>query len=119
MFFLLLAGALLVSLLPLPFKIFSALFAIAAIVYGIRYMIAGAQARGGRNWLTLGILGLLACGYLLLGALGTAVMWPVQAEYEECSRSAVTQKASADCAADYESNIKSWFERVTGQPYPG
>ncbi|MYM20018.1 hypothetical protein GSY69_08590 [Brevibacterium sp. 5221] len=118
-FFLLIAAAMLVSLLPLPLKLAAAAFAVAAVVFGIRYMVAGARAGRGGRWLLMGVLGLLACGYLLLGTAGTAILWPVQSQYEECSRAALTQRAGIDCSVSYEADVKSWFERLTGQPYPG
>lgn len=113
----LLALGLIVSLFPLPFSLFAGLFAIAAIVYAIRYMIAGAGTNG--RWLAFGIAGVLVSGYVVLGSLSTAITWPIQSKFQDCTASALTQRASVDCQADYESDVKSWFEKTTGQKYPG
>lgn len=112
-------GALLASTFPLPYRMAAGVLAILALVWVVRYFIAGARTKKKGNWIVLGILAALSCLYLLLTTLGTIAIWPVQAQYETCIREAITEQASVGCTAEYNSGLSTWFEEMTGQPYPG
>jgi hypothetical protein len=77
------------------------------------------RSRPGGNWIFLGSLAGVGCLYILLTTLGTMAIWPVQAAYEDCVRAAVTQQAAIDCTTEYNEGLRTWFEDMTGQPYPG
>ncbi|RBP63686.1 hypothetical protein DFO66_109118 [Brevibacterium sanguinis] len=99
---------------PLPFKLAAIGFAIAAVVWSVRYIRAVVRARQRRN-MSLGILGGLLSVYLIFSALSSVVLWPVQSAYEECLRDAITQQAQLSCSSEYQSGLSSWFKQVTGQ----
>lgn len=99
---------------PLPFKLAAAGFAIAAIVWAVRYIVAVVRAKQRRN-ISLGILGGLLSVYLVLSTLSSVVLWPVQSTYEQCVRDAITQQAELTCASGYEEGLSSWFTQITGQ----
>ncbi|WP_236866650.1 hypothetical protein [Brevibacterium daeguense] len=80
---------------------------------------SSSRSRPGGNWIFLGSLAGIGCLYILLTTLATMAIWPVQAEYEDCVRAAVTQQAAIDCTTDYNEGLSTWFEEMTGQPYPG
>ena len=103
---------------PLPFKLAAIAFAIAAIVWSIRYIIAVVRAKQKRN-MSLGILGGLLSLYLIFSTLSSVVLWPVQSKYEECVRDAITQQAQLSCTTDYQTSLGDWFKQLTGQDLPG
>ncbi|MGW9004634.1 hypothetical protein [Brevibacterium casei] len=111
---LLVLAAVLTFTYPLPFKLAAAGFAIAAIVWSVRYIIAVVRAKQKRS-ISLGVLGGLLSVYLVFSTLSSVVLWPVQSSYEECVRDAITQQAELKCASDYEDGLRSWFKQITGQ----
>ncbi|WP_051297911.1 hypothetical protein [Brevibacterium album] len=115
---LLLAGAVLTSLLPLPFVIVSGALALAAIVCAVMSIVAGVRAGQAPQALVTGIIGLLIAGYVLISAVATAAIWPIRQEFEECIAHAITEQAQATCQSEYGTGVADWFESVTGQPLP-
>ncbi len=111
---LLVLAAVLTFTYPLPFKLAAAGFAIAAIVWSIRYIIAVVRAKQRRS-ISLGVLGGLLSIYLIFSTMSSVVLWPVQTAYEECVRDAITQQAELTCASDYETGLGDWFQQITGQ----
>lgn len=99
---------------PLPFKLAAIGFAIAAIVWAVRYIVAVVKAKQKRS-MSLGILGGLLSVYLIFSTLSSVVLWPVQSKYEECVRDAITQQAQLTCTTDYQNGMGDWFKQVTGQ----
>lgn len=111
---LLVLAAVLTFTYPLPFKLAAAGFAIAAIVWSVRYIIAVVRAKQKRS-ISLGVLGGLLSLYLVFSTLSSVVLWPVQSAYEECVRDAITQQAELACASEYEDGLGTWFKQITGQ----
>ncbi|MCD1284263.1 MULTISPECIES: hypothetical protein [unclassified Brevibacterium] len=99
---------------PLPFKLAAIAFAIAAVVWSIRYIIAVVKTKQKRN-MSLGILGGLLSIYLIFSTMSSVVLWPVQTKYEECVRDAITQQAQLSCTSDYQTGLGDWFKQITGQ----
>jgi len=99
---------------PLPFKLAAIAFAIAAVVWSIRYIIAVVKTKQKRN-MSLGILGGLLSIYLIFSTMSSVVLWPVQTKYEECVRDAITQQAQLSCTSDYQTGLGEWFKQITGQ----
>lgn len=111
---LLVLAAVLTFTYPLPFKLAAAGFAVAAIVWSVRYIIAVVRAKQRRS-ISLGILGGLLSLYLIFSTLSSVVLWPIQTKYEECVRDAITQQAELSCASGYEEGLGAWFKQITGQ----
>lgn len=99
---------------PLPFKLAAIAFAIAAVVWSIRYIIAVVKTKQKRN-MSLGILGGLLSIYLIFSTMSSVVLWPVQTKYEECVRDAITEQAQLSCTSEYQTGLGDWFEQITGQ----
>ncbi|GAA1866225.1 hypothetical protein [Brevibacterium marinum] len=99
---------------PLPFKLAAIAFAVAAVVWSIRYIIAVVRTKQKRN-MSLGILGGLLSIYLIFSTLSSVVLWPVQSKYEECVRDAITQQAQLSCTTEYQTGLGDWFKQLTGQ----
>ncbi|WP_291798721.1 MULTISPECIES: hypothetical protein [Brevibacterium] len=116
---LLLAGAVLTSLLPLPFVIVSGVLAVAAIVCAVMSIVAGVRAGNAAQAIVTGVIGILVAGYVLVSAASTAAIWPLRQEFEDCVSHALTEQAQATCQNDYSSGVADWFEKLTGQPLPG
>lgn len=102
---------------PLPFKVAAIAFAIAAVVWAVRYIIAVVRTKQKRN-MSLGILGGLLAIYLIFSTLSSVVLWPVQSKYEECVRDAITQQAQLSCTTEYQTGLGDWFKQLTGQELP-
>lgn len=99
---------------PLPFKVAAIGFAVVAIIWAIRYIVAVVRAKQRRS-MSLGILGGLLSVYLIFSTLSSVVLWPVQSTYETCVRDAITQQAQLMCTNEYQSGLSGWFKQVTGQ----
>ena len=97
-----------------PFFLVALRFAVAAIVWSVRYIIAVVRAKQRRS-ISLGILGGLLSLYLIFSTLSSVVLWPIQTKYEECVRDAITQQAELSCASGYEEGLSAWFKQITGQ----
>ena len=98
----------------LPFKLAAIGFAIAAVVWSVKYIVAVVKTKQRRN-MSLGILGGLLSIYLIFSTMSSVVLWPVQSKYEECLRDAITQQAQLSCSSEYQSGLGDWFKQVTGQ----
>ncbi|MCT1658093.1 hypothetical protein [Brevibacterium luteolum] len=111
-FTLLLGAALLSSLYPLPAKLFSGVFAIAALVWAVRYFIAGVRSKQAGGWVIMGVLGALAAGWMILQAIGMAVLYPQQKAYEDCVASALTEQAAVECQSEHRSQLTKMLEEL-------
>ncbi|WP_210605010.1 hypothetical protein [Brevibacterium oceani] len=98
----------------LPFKLAAVGFAIAAIVWSVKYIVAVVKTKQRRN-MSLGILGGLLSLYLIFSTMSSVILWPVQSKYEECLRDAITQQAQLSCTSEYQTGLGDWFKQITGQ----
>lgn len=113
-FSLLLLASLLTSALPLPWQAASLGFVVAALVVGVRALVAVWRA---------GIRGVLV-PMLMIGLAFTAVMsialatllalWPVQLARQECLAGALTIAATDACQAGYTDAVKDRFSVLGG-----
>nr|BFF06934.1 hypothetical protein GCM10023233_19030 [Brevibacterium otitidis] len=111
-FTLLLGASLLASLYPLPAKLFSGVFALTALVWAVRYFLAGLRTRRTGSWVVMGIFGALASGWMILQTIGMAVVYPQQKAYEECLASAVTEQASVECQSEHRAQLTKMIEEL-------
>lgn len=115
----LLAGAILCSMLSLPLVIVSGVLALAAMVCAVVCLIAGIRARQVAQAIITGVIGFIVAGYVLVSAISTVLIWDIRADFETCMADAITEQATAVCQNDYNTQVGDWFERLTGQPLPG
>uniref|UniRef100_UPI0028E7961D hypothetical protein n=1 Tax=uncultured Cellulomonas sp. TaxID=189682 RepID=UPI0028E7961D len=108
LFGVLVLSSVLVATLPLPWQAAAFLFAVPAVVVGLRALVVATRAR------TRGLVPLLAVGgvvallwTLFLG--GIALQWPAVLERQECLEGALTVTATSACELQYEQHV----ERLT------
>ncbi|SMY12474.1 hypothetical protein BJEO58_02070 [Brevibacterium jeotgali] len=115
----LLAGAILCSMLSLPLVIVSGVLALGAMVCAVICLVAGIRAGQVAQAIVTGIIGFIVAGYVLVSAISTVFIWDIRADFEACMADSITEQATAVCQNDYNEQVGDWFERLTGQPLPG
>lgn len=104
-FGLLFLSALLVSSLTLPWQAASILFALAAVVEGIR-ALRSVWAAGLRGALVpMLMVGVGAALMLTMATVGMVALWPIQMEHQNCVQSALTISAKEQCEQDYSTRL--------------
>ncbi|WP_182111953.1 hypothetical protein [Actinotalea sp. JY-7876] len=111
-FGLLLLATLVVTSLPLPWQAAAVGFAVAAVVVGIRALMA--VWRAGLRGAVVPLLGLgIGFSAVMVLSLGTMLaLWPLQVELEQCRRDALTISAQDRCQAEYEQSLRDVLERA-------
>lgn len=109
LFGVLLVASVLVSALPLPWRVAALVLAVGAAVAGVRALVAASRAR-----LAGGLVPMLAVGVALTLLLATSTLqtvlpWSVQVEREDCLRGALTHSAQAGCEQDYQDSVQDWL----------
>ncbi|SMX87782.1 hypothetical protein BSP109_02234 [Brevibacterium sp. Mu109] len=115
----LLAGAILCSMLSLPLVIVSGVLALGAMVCAVICLVAGIRAGQVAQAIVTGVIGFIVAGYVLVSAISTVLIWDIRADFEACMADSITEQATAVCQNDYNTQVGDWFERLTGQPMPG
>jgi len=105
---LLMLATLLASSLPLPWKAATAVIALATAVVSIVGLVKVVRAGMPGTYRITFVLGLITSGFFLLTSLAQIVFWPVTAEFEACTRTAVTQSAQESCAKDYSDQLMQY-----------
>jgi hypothetical protein len=108
-----LVAGVLVTLLPLPWRVASIAFLVGAVVTGVRALRAVLRSplRGGLPAMLAA--GLLLTGMVLVGSLGSLATWPVDADRQACLDGALTRTAQATCERDYQDGLDDLTERLT------
>ncbi|MDO5661156.1 MAG: hypothetical protein Q4G40_00530 [Brachybacterium sp.] len=109
-----LLGAWLCMMAPLPWTLGMGVFALAAIVFLIRMVIAAWALQ--RRFAAIGslVVGVPACLLLLAATTVTAVFYGPMAELEQCQRTAITERAKSSCQAQAEENMSDWLRDFAG-----
>ncbi|HEY3436375.1 MAG TPA: hypothetical protein VGK35_01690 [Actinotalea sp.] len=105
-FALLMLASLVTAPLPLPWQIGSLAFSVAAVVMGVRALIAVRRAG-----IKGAVLPAVTAGLLLAAALSgfaalTLALWPQQSAYQQCRTDALTISAREACDADYVRSLR-------------
>lgn len=100
-------GALVTTALPLPGPAFGAVLAVAALVTGIRALVAVLSAGLQRSLLPVVAVGLALALLYLVSSLGVIATWPIQQERQDCLARALTVSARDACEEDYREAIES------------
>jgi hypothetical protein len=103
-----LLASILVSTLPLPWRVATVAFLAGATVTGVRALMAVSRARLRGGLLPLLTVGLVMTGVLATATLGSLAMWSVDADRQECLAGALTQTAQAACEQQYQDAITRW-----------
>jgi len=114
----LMLATLLVSSLPLPWQAAALLFAIAALVEGIRGL-RSAWTAGVRGALVpMLVMGIAASSLLTVGTAGMIALWPIQMERQTCLRDALTISSQEQCENAYQASLDSLRSRLSGTTTP-
>ncbi|MBD8078279.1 hypothetical protein [Cellulosimicrobium arenosum] len=113
-FGLLLLVVVVVGTMPFPWRDVALLAAVAAIVAGVRAIVAARRART-RPLLVVALsLGLALSATIVLQSITSLLLWDVEAAYQECLDGAITVDATARCDAERTQGIEDWTTRLGG-----
>jgi hypothetical protein len=106
-FGLLMLSALLVSSLTLPWQAASLMFAVAALVQGVRALRSAWTAGLRGALLPMLMVGIGGASMLVVGTIATLALWPVQMERQTCLHGALTISAQDGCDVAYRNSLDS------------
>ncbi|MBX9243917.1 hypothetical protein ICW40_03735 [Actinotalea ferrariae] len=113
-FGLLVLATIVVAPLALPGQVASLLLAVAAVVVGIRALLA--VVRAGMRGVLVPLLG-LGLGFALIMVLSLATMlalWPLQEELRQCLGDALTIAAQDQCQVEFQRSLEERLGAPTG-----
>lgn len=106
-----LAGAVVLSFLPLPWCVVGFPFAVAAVVFGIASMIAMRHGSSMGLW-TVVVVGFLMAGSFTLDYTLMTFLFRETLDYQDCLSRAITTTAKDRCMDEYEEaarvRLESW-----------
>lgn len=119
LFLILLLGLIIVSQLPLPFRLGGFVLSLAIGWVGIQLLIGmAALGRAGtsvRGWPSV-IIGLVLAGVLTLILALQAVLYPVTADHERCLSEANTLRAKDACERSYRERLDELTRDFRNRP---
>lgn len=101
---------LLSSNLPLPWQIIATVSFLAAIIAGVRALIALWKAHVRGAVLPMLVMGLSMSGILLASSVTLLALWPVQMERQDCLHRAITVAAQEQCETAFEDDLKKMLQ---------
>lgn len=112
----LLLAALATTTLPLPLRVGSMVFTVAAIVVGARALVLTRRTTA-REQLSLVLMFGIAFSVLTgMSMLGTFILWPVEMAHQECLSRAVTIGATDRCERIYEDAVQARLDGLIHRP---
>lgn len=116
LFLILLLGLIIVSQLPLPFRLGGFVLALGIGWVGISLLIGmSALSRSGatvRGWPSV-IIGLALAGLLTVLLIGQAIVYPITVDQERCLSGANTLKAKDTCDRIYQERLRKLTDGFT------
>lgn len=112
-FGLLMLASMVTSSLPLPWQAAALVFAVAAVVVGVRALRAVwvSGLRGGLLVIVSVLLGLAGMTTVSLATM--LALWPLQMERQECLHGALTIAAEERCNDAYDDALRSRLNQMT------
>jgi hypothetical protein len=112
-----LLATLLVSFLPLPWRLSGLAFGMVALWSGVRLLRDLSRLRRlGRPvggfvgvWLGIGL-----CAFVMLGYLSEAVLYPMVSDLDRCQAGAVTHLAADQCQQTFDQRVQEIANRLQG-----
>ncbi|MFN8077818.1 MAG: hypothetical protein U0Q15_20695 [Kineosporiaceae bacterium] len=104
-----LIGAVVLQLLDLPWALAAGVLGVMGIVFGVRALVLGGrlQAAGVRTRGRAAVgVGLVLASMLVLQTLVRLALYPVEHDYQECSRQAQTRTAQEECDKAREARLR-------------
>jgi hypothetical protein len=114
-----LIAMLVVTRVPLPWRLSGLAFGVVALYAGIRLLVdLRALRRGGRRLPgRLGVsVGLVLAGLLMLSFLGEAALYPLVAEQDRCRDAALTHQDVDHCQQLLQERQDEIVRRLQGRP---
>jgi hypothetical protein len=102
-------------LLPLPWQMGGAAFAVATIVTGARAVAAATRARRSGPVIASTVGTTMVAALVTVYFAAAAVLWPIPLELQRCQAQALTISAQHACEAEYQ---KAVSDRL-GAQFPG
>lgn len=101
--------------MPLPWRVMTLLAALIGVVGGVVLFVQSLRRKLSAVVLIGAVLVTLSCGLFLATAGMQTIFWEASATFDECMRSALTQRSVNECFSQYEDEI---FSSLTGAPAP-
>lgn len=115
-FVLLVLAALITATLPLPLQAAALLFAVAAVVVGLRALRVVWRPGLRERLAPVLLLGLSFAALLIVSLSVMLALWQVQVERQECLARALTIGAREDCEVQFQDSIERRLEELTRRP---
>jgi hypothetical protein len=119
LFLILLLGLIIVSQLPLPFRLGGFVLSLGIAWVGIQLLIGlralGRTGMSVRGWPSV-IIGLVLAGALTLILAVQAVLYPMTADHERCLSEANTLQAKATCDRNYRDRLDDLTRDFENRP---
>ena len=115
-FVLLVLAALITATLPLPVQAAALLFAVAALVVGLRALRVVWRPGLRERLAPVLLLGLTFAALLVLSLSVMLALWQVQVEHQKCTARALTIGAREECEVRYQESIERRLEELTRRP---
>ena len=112
-FGLLMLGSLVMASLPFPWQAAALVFAIAALVIGVRALIAVWRAGLRGALVPVLAIGLFFAAMLSASLTMMLALWPIQVENQQCLRDALTISAREACAEQMQDSLDEVIQRAT------
>ena len=112
-FGLLMLTSLVTASLPFPWQAAALVFAVAALVIGVRALVAVWRAGLRGALVPVLAIGLFFAAMLSASLTMMLALWPIQVENQQCLRDALTISAREACAEELQDSLDEVIQRAT------
>lgn len=91
--------------MPLPWRLVTIAASLAGVVGAVVLLVQSIRRKLPAVMLIGAVIFLLCCGFFLFTAGMQAIFWEASVQFDDCLRSAVTERASARCFDEYEQDM--------------
>ncbi|NLS10000.1 cytochrome d ubiquinol oxidase subunit II [Nesterenkonia sp. MY13] len=93
--------------MPMPWRVVTIVASLAGVIGAIVLLVKCLRAKAPAMLSVSAVVVMVCCGFFLLSAVMQAIFWNASVEFDECLRTAVTERATNACYEDYEQSITS------------
>lgn len=112
-FAVLLIASFITTFLPLPFRMVSVVFSLAAAVWGIIVLVRFWKKNIAHTQLAVFVFGVIASLFMAAMTGSTAARWDTDMKYQTCVSEAITHQSRTQCFTTYQNELKEMFSRQT------
>lgn len=91
--------------MPLPWRLVTIAACLAGVVGAAVLLVQSIRKKLPATVLLGAVIFLVSCGFFLLSAGMQAIFWDASVMFDDCMRSAVTERAASRCFDEYEQNM--------------